>query len=169
MKLKNIFSITLLCLCCVLVACTQERFTRGGISYQKCDGGVEVIPLSVRQYLGVVRVPDTVVYKGEFYPVVAIGDGAFANCKMLTQVTLPPTIQRIGKGAFRNCRGLKGIHCQVGHPLAVDSLTFAGISREQCRLYVPVEAGQRYAKAAHWGTFEVYGEGRIYKESETIQ
>ena len=37
------------------------------------------------------------------YTVTAIGEGAFANAKNVTTITLPETIERIGKGAFAGC------------------------------------------------------------------
>ena len=52
---------------------------------------------------GDVVVPDTVVFNGEHYPVVAVGNKAFWYCDSVTSVTLPATVNRLGKYAFGYC------------------------------------------------------------------
>ena len=46
-------------------------------------------------------IPDKVSYNGVDYPVVSIGDCAFANCRALTSVTLPSSLLLIDGNAFR--------------------------------------------------------------------
>ena len=41
--------------------------------------------------------------------VTAIGDGAFANCSGLKEVTIPGSVTEIGILAFENCRGLTAV------------------------------------------------------------
>lgn len=81
------------------VILTEKDFT-----YQAVDGGVSITGLKtdVEAYL---RVPNT--YNGA--PVVAIGDGAFANCRLLFgELVIPSTVTSIGESAFENCIGFKG-------------------------------------------------------------
>jgi len=40
------------------------------------------------------------------YTVTSIGDWAFANCKELTEITIPATVTSIGDYAFAGCRGI---------------------------------------------------------------
>ena len=43
-------------------------------------------------------------------PVTVIGDSSFWNCKSLTSVTIPDSIERIDKYAFDNCIELASVH-----------------------------------------------------------
>ena len=56
---------------------------------------------SFETYQGDIVIPDKVSYNGVDYPVVSIGDCAFANCRALTSVTLPSSIITIEGNAFR--------------------------------------------------------------------
>ena len=48
------------------------------------------------------------------YTVKKIAPGAFANCRGMTTVTLPPTIEEIGDYAFSNCTSLAAITIPYG-------------------------------------------------------
>lgn len=50
-------------------------------------------------------VPDTV----DGQKVTSLSDGCFKNCKDLTSVVLPNTLEVIGADAFRDCTALRGI------------------------------------------------------------
>ena len=56
----------------------------------------------------------------------SIGDDAFANCDLLTSVTLPNTVTNIGDGAFYECNALTNVYCQGNAPSA-DSVAFEGV------------------------------------------
>lgn len=80
------------------VPAPAEDFT-----YETLDGGVRITA-----YLGgesVVVVPETL---GDA-PVVAIGEGAFANQAALRAVSLPDSVQTIGRGAFKGCTGMTSL------------------------------------------------------------
>ena len=53
------------------------------------------------------------------YPVTAIGDGAFASCGILSQITVPDGVLSIGNSAFAACENLKYAHL-------ADSITYIG-------------------------------------------
>lgn len=48
--------------------------------------------LSFDEYSGNVVIPESVTYNGATYPVTSIGDGAFAGCSGLTDVTIPNSV-----------------------------------------------------------------------------
>ncbi len=58
---------------------------------------------------GAVAIPDTVVYSGMNYPVVALGGRAFQRCSGITSITLPSTVRVIGLGAMGQCHNLQSI------------------------------------------------------------
>ena len=61
-------------------------------------------------YQGDLIIPEKVSYNGTDYPVVSIGNGAFANCELLTSIQLPSTVVYIDNYAFRNCKALSTIY-----------------------------------------------------------
>ena len=69
---------------------------------------------------GTLIIPNTVEYNGNNYPVVAIGDWAFAFCANLDSVSVPPTVRSIGDCAFGACSSLSSITIP-------DSLTYIGV------------------------------------------
>ena len=52
------------------------------------------------------------VYEG--MPVVAVGEGAFYECKTLVSVTLPESVTLIGALAFQGCENLEHLHLAEG-------------------------------------------------------
>lgn len=141
-----------------LVSC-DKGFMRDGVNYELNDEGVAVAPSKLKQYVGNVKIPDSVLYEGKKYAVTEIEADAFKNCKMLIAVTIPGTIKTIGTGAFQGCKGLKAIHCQSTTPLLIDASTFKGIYYEQVTLYVPLSASSSYGNDPEWGKFNISEEG----------
>ena len=81
-------------------------FEKDGIFYNYLSSNtVEVTYMTTdyNSYSGVVNIPETVTYNGVTYTVTQIGNKAFYNCKSLTSVTMPNTIQIIGSYAFYHC------------------------------------------------------------------
>ena len=64
---------------------------------------------SSAKYSGSVTIPSEVYYEGNYYTVTEITSSAFYNCKQLTSITLPVTIQSAASNAFTNCTGLKTV------------------------------------------------------------
>lgn len=64
---------------------------------------------------GVINIPST--YNG--LPVKAIANGAFSNCNLVTEVTIPSSVTTIEQNAFDSCTSLEkvtfaGTECDIG-------------------------------------------------------
>ena len=70
-------------------------------------------------YSGKVVVPAQINYKGRDYPVLSIGDNAFAGCDELKTVQLPSTMRGISSCAFLGCTNLQ----QVSLPSTIQSVS----------------------------------------------
>lgn len=60
-------------------------------------------------YIGAVKIPSNVTYKGVTYSVTSIGRRAFYHCGSLTSITIPNSIKTIGVDAFWDCINLSSI------------------------------------------------------------
>ena len=74
-----------------------------GLLYIKQEEGVTIVGRISGS--DVLIIPETIGGS----PVVAIGEGAFANTSTITQVILPPTVTTIEKEAFLRCDNLTTI------------------------------------------------------------
>ena len=82
-----------------------------------------------------------------------ISIGLFADCRSLTQITLPERIGWVDEGAFANCIALKSIKSKALYPPEVKrnnyyinyKLLYTG------KLIVPVGSKDSYAKSTGWG------------------
>ena len=61
-------------------------------------------------YTGNVVIPKTITYEGVSYEVTSIGTRAFYNCKNLTSVTIPSSVEIIRSDAFSDCAKLNSVH-----------------------------------------------------------
>ncbi len=98
-----------------------------GVFY-KVDGHEATVTYGTptfQSYEGRVDIPARVSAGGVTYDVTAIGNNAFRNCRQLTSVTLPPTIQCIGKYAFKDCVGLSSVNIP-GSVAMIDYAAFQG-------------------------------------------
>ena len=57
-------------------------------------------------YNGGIAFSETIEFSGNIYTLTEIGAGACQNCKNLTEIRLPETIQKIGDLAFYGCENL---------------------------------------------------------------
>ena len=62
---------------------------------------------------GAITIPSSITWKGESYPVTAIGDNAFLDAR-LTSVTIPSSVQIIDYSAFRGCKKMKTVKFSEG-------------------------------------------------------
>ena len=83
---------------------------RGGLNPIKMDGfsigdgsNCAIDP----QFEGSLTIPDSIVVKGEKYPILDINDKAFRNCKGL--ISFSATTLGIGRSAFEKCQSLKSV------------------------------------------------------------
>ena len=58
---------------------------------------------------GDLLIPSSVRYKNSVYPVVSIGESAFAGANGLESVSIPSSVQKIGDKAFSECTSLRSI------------------------------------------------------------
>ena len=110
------------------------------------------------------------------HTLTAIGQ-AFAQCTQITSVTIPRTIKLFKRSAFDGCTGLRAIHSRIQDPTAVEykspSLTFSGVPKDLCTLYVPKGTKNVYKVTVPWKDFlniveesvgvvgDVNGDGRV--------
>lgn len=73
-----------------------------GIYYNIISKGnvAEVTYAANVKYSGAVEIPASIMYNGEEYPVVAIGEYAFESCHSLKYVSIPKSVTEIGEEAF---------------------------------------------------------------------
>ena len=74
----------------------------------------EIVPMEsctprYRNLQGDLVIPNKVIYRGQEYEVVAIGERAFLGCESLESVIIPNTITRIDDYAFWGCSNLSRI------------------------------------------------------------
>ncbi len=62
--------------------------------------------------VGDVVIPRQVEYQGTVYTVTEISGWAFSDCRQMTSISIPATIQRIGTEAFYLCYGLQAVHLE---------------------------------------------------------
>jgi hypothetical protein len=67
-------------------------------------------PVGPKAELVEMDIPEKVLYQGTYYPVTAIGSGAFYNCTALRSITLPATLISVEAAAFSNCIDLATIN-----------------------------------------------------------
>ena len=86
--------------------------------------------------------------------MTSIGSGLFADCRSLTQITLPEKIVWVTDDAFANCIALKLIKSKALYPPKVGN-RFGGYGTVQLnysgKLIVPVGSKDSYAKDSSWG------------------
>ena len=73
----------------------------------------------------------------------SISESAFANCKKLTKLILPASMEEIGANAFAECKKLYDIYSYAEDPPTANESSFANYN---AYLYIPCES-QRYYKA----------------------
>ena len=76
------------------------EITEKGARITGCDESFE----------GAMAIPDHI----NGFPVVEIGERAFAGCKEITSVALPDTVEVVGEYAFYNCTGIEELRLGAG-------------------------------------------------------
>lgn len=111
---------------------TGDSFDTEQYSVELIEGGVRIISCQMENEPETIQTPTEITYDNKSYPVLEIGDEAFAgisgvkkieiaegicqigeyafgSCEQLEQITLPQSITSIGKGAFSECPALHTI------------------------------------------------------------
>lgn len=100
----------------------ETKGTSDSFEYSVLDDGTASITKYIDNGSKAVDIPSTI----DGYKVTGI-DAAFANCKSITDVTIPSTVTYISMGAFYNCTGLKKLVIPNGvediHPQAFQCCT----------------------------------------------
>lgn len=103
---------------------------------------------------GTLALPAVVVHDGLKYEVTALADSAFANCRELRHITLPPTLSLIGRDAFNGCSALDTVvTLAVKPPVIVGEWCFWEVPQEAV-LMVPCRSGVAYRNAHCWDYFD---------------
>lgn len=89
-----------------------------------------------------------------------IGANAFANCTVLYRFTLPSSVQTIGENAFEGCEKLVEINNQSLLEVTEGAETHGMIARYAKNVYHSPDGGM--TKLFSWGEFIFYGEGNEY-------
>jgi len=81
---------------------------------------------------GELIIPSEDCLGGKIYPVTAIGDWAFCDCKALTSIVIPDSVTKIGEEAFYGCEALTSIVIpdsvtQIGKEAFIDCTSLASI------------------------------------------
>lgn len=79
----------------------------GGIEYTLNSDGTAEVAFKSGYYEGAVVIPAKFEYSGAHYTVTSIGWGAFSECRGLTSVEIPNSVNSIGDNAFYSCSNLK--------------------------------------------------------------
>jgi len=85
--------------------------------------------------------------------VTRLPDNAFARCEGLSRITFPTTMTRLGSHILYGNNNLREIISLSSNPPAVDSNTFAGVSRT-IPLLVNCGDGQTYRATEYWDRFQ---------------
>lgn len=80
-----------------------ETFTDNVLTYAYVDGGVSIV--GCEKSATSITIRDNI----SGYPILSIGESAFADCTKLTQIQFDEGIREIGDGAFTNCTGLTSV------------------------------------------------------------
>lgn len=97
-----------------ILSTKAHDFEFGGI-YYNLEGNEAIVTFrgtysaEYNEYFGDVTIPATVTYNGTTYPVTAIGGMAFYECRDLTRVSLPNSVDSIAYNSFYGCSGLTSI------------------------------------------------------------
>ncbi len=107
-------SITLTFLPIGAVAAAPIKFTDGNLRYTVNADGESVTVSGVSGSPEKLTIDSSIEYNNTIYPVTEIEMWAFYNCKTLTEVTLPNTVDEIGYQAFFNCSNLTKVTIPEG-------------------------------------------------------
>lgn len=103
---------------------------------------------------GALVLPARVEHDGLRYEVTALADSAFADCRELRHITLPPTLFVIGRDAFNGCSALDTlVTLAVQPPKIVGEWCFWEVPQDAV-LMVPCHSGAAYRNAHCWDYFD---------------
>ena len=161
----------------------DKNFVLDHIKYTISEGHLIVTGFDKAGCKGRVNIVARVVYKGNSYDVLTIGDMAFLSCTDMTSVTIPNSVTEIAYEAFYDCVGLTSvtipssvtyigtcafygcsnlmkIHCKNPEaPFPSDyyssygNIFFSDPTYTKATLYVPRGSHDAYKYTLGWGHF----------------
>lgn len=124
--MHKILSVFATCLALGATLSTQaQTFDRDGYRFGILEEGkvsIRVVPDSAEHlFSGRVEIPATVVNEanGAEYAVVALADSAFFNCREISSIQLPASVEKIGFFTVNHCFSLQDIDVASGSPFTV--------------------------------------------------
>jgi len=87
----------------------DNNFYLDHVKYTISEGHLIVTGFDKAGCKGKVNIVARVVYKGNSYDVLTIGDMAFMSCTDMTSVTIPNSVTEIAYEAFYDCVGLTSV------------------------------------------------------------
>lgn len=141
-------------------------FTIGDLKYTLLDNGESVSVIAANTEIsGEVIIPSLVKNEGKMYIVKEIGENGFANCTLLSSVTIPDGLTVIGDNAFKSCSNLMQITVNQEEPPVVSASAFDGVDKTKCILKIPDGCGEKYRTAPVWKDFwQVVADGDVIVE-----
>lgn len=79
---------------------------------------------------------------------------AFAENKLLTEVTIPKYVDYIESYAFGGCEAMQTVICLNPDPPRIEQNTFSGLYFDKVVLQVPEASIEQYRHADHWKQFQ---------------
>lgn len=129
-------------------------FVTKGISFEPyLAGGSDLVRHRIKEdsthqpLYGDITIPESVSYQGKTYPVTVIGSYAFKDCKEITSVVLPESVETIEYNAFKDCKKITSIRI----PESVGSIEYNAFIG--CSSLRSVSIPSKVSKLAS-GTFE---------------
>jgi len=87
--------------------------------------------------------------------ITAIRDGVFAGCTGLSSITIPNSITTIGTYAFGVCTGLTNIYISWTKPPIINSTIFYNVNVANVKLHIPIGTLATYQNALVWQNFNL--------------
>ena len=85
-----------------------------------------------------------------------IGSYAFANCRSLTSLTIPSSVNSIAEGAFWGCTATSQVYIEATTPPTLASDAFKNCGSD-LKIYVPSESLNAYKAAEYWKDLNISG------------
>ena len=140
---------------------TYLRYIDGEITYYlHSDRSEAVMDLTnLSSDIEELTIPGYVTYEGKSYRINMVYDDA-RQFPLLKKLTLEGVVSDMAL-SFQGCTALREIHCKNKNPSALNEMSFSGINKESCIVYVPKGCVEAY-KASSWGMFtNIVEEGTV--------
>ncbi len=127
----------------------------GNAAFYQCESlssatiGNSVTMISDEAFFGCSSLSSVIIPNS----VTNIGKSVFYLCENLTSISIGTSVTTIGEDAFRNCSSLTEFINHRTVPQVINEMTFSGLDRSKCTLFVPDDSIKDYQKADGWKDF----------------